>query len=328
MGKKTFFRDDVVSRTNFLKDQFKEAQLFDLSNISVPLETDFLELLNSIPVVAPFENMWVEFDELPGLPIPDTRYGALVKQTRGDAGWTLLIYGFQLMAGFGISTFDSVVILTLDKSGRARLLDTVDSPIMDAFDGPIVGLGDRNILLSKQERDAFFNFALQEEGINDADIQTIDDFNRIISSTSLLNNTFIRKFQEDTTKLVYFTITNLTFFSLALLNTKNIEMVDSHTSAKGGKRRNRYKGERHYTLRIRPDSSRSANNEEDHQPTGVKSSFHFARGHFKTYTEDAPLFGKYTGTYWWEAHARGAKSSGEITKDYKVIYPDDQHDKN
>lgn len=48
---------------------------------------------------------------------------------------------------------------------------------------------------------------------------------------------------------------------------------------------------------------------------------HLVRGHFKTFTEDAPLFGKLVGTYWWESAVRGTKERGEIKKDYK-IYPE------
>ena len=48
-------------------------------------------------------------------------------------------------------------------------------------------------------------------------------------------------------------------------------------------------------------------------------AFHICRGHFKTYTEDSPLFGKYAGTFWWQPQARGKVENGTITKDYAVI---------
>ena len=46
--------------------------------------------------------------------------------------------------------------------------------------------------------------------------------------------------------------------------------------------------------------------------------FHMVRGHFKTYTEDAPLMGRLTGTYWWGWQARGRKKNGIVVKDYEV----------
>lgn len=54
------------------------------------------------------------------------------------------------------------------------------------------------------------------------------------------------------------------------------------------------------------------------EPTGDKLREHWCRGHFKTYTDAAPLFGKYTGTYWIPAHIRGNAVIGTVTKDYHV----------
>jgi len=46
---------------------------------------------------------------------------------------------------------------------------------------------------------------------------------------------------------------------------------------------------------------------------------HLCRGHFKEYTKEKPLFGKYTGTYWWQPTMRGNKKKGVIHKDYEVV---------
>jgi hypothetical protein len=43
------------------------------------------------------------------------------------------------------------------------------------------------------------------------------------------------------------------------------------------------------------------------------------RGHFKTYTAEAPLLGKLTGRYYWPPHARGSRDAGEIEHEYKVV---------
>lgn len=45
---------------------------------------------------------------------------------------------------------------------------------------------------------------------------------------------------------------------------------------------------------------------------------HFCRGHFKTYTEDAPLFGKYTGRFWWQPTLRGSSDKGVVLKTYDI----------
>lgn len=46
---------------------------------------------------------------------------------------------------------------------------------------------------------------------------------------------------------------------------------------------------------------------------------HLCRGHFKEYTAEHPLFGHYTGLYWWQPHVRGQNKTGVVMKDYAVI---------
>jgi hypothetical protein len=45
---------------------------------------------------------------------------------------------------------------------------------------------------------------------------------------------------------------------------------------------------------------------------------HLCRGHFATYTDQAPLFGKYVGRFWIPPHARGDRARGIVIKDYEV----------
>lgn len=54
------------------------------------------------------------------------------------------------------------------------------------------------------------------------------------------------------------------------------------------------------------------------QATGDELRHHVCRGHFKTYTADAPLFGRYVGRVWCPAHTRGKKERGEVIKKYIV----------
>ena len=51
--------------------------------------------------------------------------------------------------------------------------------------------------------------------------------------------------------------------------------------------------------------------------------FHLCRGHFKTFTEERPLFGKYSGTFWWNPQSRGDRSKGVVEKDYSVKIEED-----
>jgi len=38
---------------------------------------------------------------------------------------------------------------------------------------------------------------------------------------------------------------------------------------------------------------------------GLAHALHICRGHFKTFSQDAPLFGRLAGTFWWAPHVRG-----------------------
>jgi hypothetical protein len=53
----------------------------------------------------------------------------------------------------------------------------------------------------------------------------------------------------------------------------------------------------------------------------LRRALHICRGHFKTFTPDAPLLGRHIGTYWWEPQVRGLKESGTVLKDYRVRAP-------
>ena len=45
---------------------------------------------------------------------------------------------------------------------------------------------------------------------------------------------------------------------------------------------------------------------------------HIVRGHIKHYTPERPLFGKYTGNYWWHQQMRGNADLGRINHEYHV----------
>jgi hypothetical protein len=52
-------------------------------------------------------------------------------------------------------------------------------------------------------------------------------------------------------------------------------------------------------------------------PTG-RTKLHTVRGHFATYTPEAPLFGKYTGTFWRPWHLAGNPDAGVVESDYRL----------
>jgi ribosomal protein S14 len=56
--------------------------------------------------------------------------------------------------------------------------------------------------------------------------------------------------------------------------------------------------------------------------TGIKRALHICRGHFRTYSEEKPLFGRVSGTFFIPAHARGSASEGVVVPQYAVDVPD------
>lgn len=54
-------------------------------------------------------------------------------------------------------------------------------------------------------------------------------------------------------------------------------------------------------------------------PSDIITAKHICRGHFKEYTEEGKLFGRYTGRFWWNAQVRGSEKNGIITKDYTLV---------
>lgn len=63
--------------------------------------------------------------------------------------------------------------------------------------------------------------------------------------------------------------------------------------------------------------------DEGHVETsGIKRALHITRGHFAHYTDEAPLFGKYTGTFYRPLHVRGRRGRGAVIKDYRILSPE------
>lgn len=108
--------------------------------------------------------------------------------------------------------------------------------------------------------------------------------------------------------------------ALMLLNCKNIVSEDNLPPEKLNRKRNKNGKQELFTYKtlklVLPTESKNIGKE--YLPSGAKVRIHLCRGHFKKYTKEAPLFGRYTGLYWWEPHIRGDKNEGMVIKDYKI----------
>jgi hypothetical protein len=109
-------------------------------------------------------------------------------------------------------------------------------------------------------------------------------------------------------------------YSVRLLNCKNIQTEKIKApEALNKKRRKNGKQEifDYHVLNVVVPS----NNKRGYQEKSIPLSHnrvHLCRGHFKEYTTEHPLFGKYTGLWWWQPSVRGQNKDGIVIKDYSI----------
>ncbi len=108
--------------------------------------------------------------------------------------------------------------------------------------------------------------------------------------------------------------------AIALMNVKNISLVDRPVSRQV-RRKHERKGiplPQYKILELTPLKPKTKNKSDVIEKGEPLRALHIARGHFRTYTDAAPLFGRITGTFWIPAHMRGNKDNGEVIKDYQL----------
>jgi len=148
----------------------------------------------------------------------------------------------------------------------------------------------------------------------------------ILPGIRLLTPKGFKATDEDKKNLLKSTYTNSTIWAvnafLMLINTKNITTINNSPPSKLNKKRIK-NGKQplftYKTLRLQLPAKKRKKGEGPAKIGDNTTRLHLCRGHFKTYTEDAPLLGRFTGRYWWQPHARGNVSEGVVAKDYKVV---------
>lgn len=108
-------------------------------------------------------------------------------------------------------------------------------------------------------------------------------------------------------------------YGLGLLNCKNIDAVDVAFRPSVAQRR-AWKipsGEIKYKVIVvnAPGTTRSRRKKTEGEHT--ERSWHICRGHFKNYTAERPLFGRFVGSFWTPSHTRGSREVGVLLKDYE-----------
>lgn len=155
--------------------------------------------------------------------------------------------------------------------------------------GPIVWVGTDNVFIGRDGR--FINAVYIKETLHKG--LSVEDFQaRFIQ--------FVRP----------------AFSAVALMNCKNVALVPTPPPRRPKKSKpDRTPRIQFHTIQVPGmDYGGGGTTEPSHQDMAR----HYVRGHFKTYTADAPLMGKAVGTYWWGWQARGAKKNGIVVSDYEV----------
>lgn len=136
----------------------------------------------------------------------------------------------------------------------------------------------------------------------------------------------VEQIRGDNPKEIYDIVTVLhaqTLRLISLANCRNIETITHIPDEKLSRLHEKHYGvpmTKYKTLTLKQNGKRANNNNpQEYQDI---MPLHMRRGHPATYTEVAPLFGKYTGTFWRPATAVGSEKNGIVVKDYKVVSTD------
>lgn len=122
------------------------------------------------------------------------------------------------------------------------------------------------------------------------------------------------------------TISFPAFLCYSLLTARNATLEEHAPRPKAARARAQRTGEplrAFRTVRVVPLALRRASGASTESDERDAQPFHEVRGHFKTYTQERPLFGRVVGRYWWSPQARGSLVVGVVEKDYDVCPPAD-----
>lgn len=109
-------------------------------------------------------------------------------------------------------------------------------------------------------------------------------------------------------------------YGLSLAHCRNVRLVEGQRSRTDRRRAEREGKELVQFRQIVIDGTKAQRSSAASEPgTGAQrgqKAFHIVRGHFATYTQDAPLFGRHVGKFYHPAHTRGSTDAGVVTKEY------------
>lgn len=256
-------------------------------NAGFDVNTGIYGRLSNIIAKPPFTTMWLEW----GLP-------HTLSSVEEGSQWAESAEG-ALLLSYDNPRGD-------DRPGVTRIVFFCDSPI----GGAPVAIGAVSLL----QKDGPFYDRITAAELTEAGM----DFAWQVYN----DNDRLGKMPDDPESLAadYFSsLGNLYIVDLAvrMMHVRNVELAEQPTKKRKKQRRLRPDQQIKWnTIKVRPQGKQYASSATSALPT--LTALHVVRGHFATYTEERPLFGKYTGTFWREAHTRGDAAAGEVAKDYSV----------
>lgn len=109
--------------------------------------------------------------------------------------------------------------------------------------------------------------------------------------------------------------------TLRFMHVKNVvktDVTERDGPAEKWLRRQRQPRIRYHVLKIDPSACKNKSSISAESEESIAMAECLVRGNFATYTDDKPLFGKYSGTFWRPAHLRGDPDNGIVLKDYAI----------
>lgn len=108
--------------------------------------------------------------------------------------------------------------------------------------------------------------------------------------------------------------------ALSVLHQRTVVERVTHTRQQRRQHQRRHKAEMadYYLLTVKPSQQLESMADVARPVAPVSKREHVVRGHFRYYTPERPLFGRYSGMVWIAEHHRGDPDAGNIRKDYLV----------
>lgn len=130
-----------------------------------------------------------------------------------------------------------------------------------------------------------------------------------------------REWEPDAFSRLQYPDNNVVWMALQLLNCRNVvaQPRNNALTRTTREKRQRVPAKTYHTI-VLPGMTKRYDSYGRRNTTADEATMasHRVRGHFKTYTAEAPLMGQHVGTWWWGWNMRGSKERGEVVSDYKM----------